>query len=137
MSQDISRREFVRTTLLTGFGIAAAGGASWPAFAASQALVPGKEKLIIRSLRFYDLETPAYLLKSWITPVDLFFVRNHMSEPTEFDAASYRLKISGEVENPLQLTLAELRNMGHATVVNTLECAGNARAFYQPHVPGV
>jgi len=137
MSQDISRRQFVRTTLLTGFGIAAAGGASWPAFAASQALVPGKEKLIIRSLRFYDLETPAYLLESWITPVNLFFVRNHMSEPTEFDAASYPLKVSGEVENPLQLTLAELRNMGHATVANTLECAGNGRAFYQPHVPGV
>ena len=124
-------------SLLTGAGLAIASGVSWPEFADAQALVPGKEKLIIRSLRFYDLETPVNLLDSWITPVNLFFVRNHMSEPTEFDAETYRLKISGEVEHPLELTLAELRKMTPATVTNTLECAGNGRAFYEPHVPGV
>ncbi len=124
-------------SLLTGAGLAIASGVSWPEFADAQALVPGKEKLIIRSLRFYDLETPVNLLDSWITPVNLFFVRNHMSEPTEFDAETYRLKISGEVEHALELTLAELRKMTPATVTNTLECAGNGRAFYEPHVPGV
>jgi sulfite oxidase len=133
----LSRRDFVTKTLLTAAGIAVGSCMPWPESAAAQALVPGKEKLLIRSLRFYDLETPVGLLDSWITPVNLFFVRNHMSEPTEFDAESYRLKVSGEVEHPLELTLGELRKMAHSTVTNTLECAGNGRAFYQPHVPGV
>jgi sulfite oxidase len=133
----ISRRDFLEKGLLTSAGLAIASRVPWPELADAQALVPGKEKLIIRSLRFYDLETPVNLLDSWITPVNLFFVRNHMSEPTEFDAGSYRLKVSGEVDHPLELTLAELRKMSPATVTNTLECAGNGRAFYQPHVPGV
>jgi DMSO/TMAO reductase YedYZ molybdopterin-dependent catalytic subunit len=134
---DISRRDFLGKTLLTGASLAIASRLPWPEFAGAQGLVPGKEKLIIRSLRFYDLETPVNLLDSWITPVNLFFVRNHMSEPAEFDADTYRLKVSGEVEYPLALTLAELRKMTPATVTNTLECAGNGRAFYTPHVPGV
>ncbi len=137
MSSPVSRRDFLGKTLLTGAGIALANRLPWPEFANAQALVPGKEKLIIRSLRFYDLETPANLLNSFITPVDLFFVRNHMSEPVTFDAASYRLKISGEVKDPIELSLDDLRQMQSYTVTNTLECAGNGRAFYEPHVPGV
>jgi hypothetical protein len=65
------------------------------------------------------VETPANLFDSWITPVNLFFVRNHMSEPTTFDAEAYRLKISGEVEHPLELSLADLRRLETATVRRT------------------
>ena len=100
-------------------------------------MVPGKERLIVRSLRFYDLETPANLLDSFITPVNLFFVRNHMSEPLTFNADAFRLKVTGSVEHPLELKLSDLTQMEAATVTNTVECAGNGRAFYEPHVPGV
>src|SRR5215470_9886389 len=100
LGDGISRRDFLGKSLLTGAGFALASRFAWPDFAEAQALVPGKEKLIVRSLRFYDLETPVNLLDSFITPVNLFFVRNHMSEPTEFDADTYRLKVSGEVEHP-------------------------------------
>jgi DMSO/TMAO reductase YedYZ molybdopterin-dependent catalytic subunit len=133
----ISRRDFLGKTLLTGAGLALASRVPWPEFADAQALVPGKEKLIIRSLRFYDLETPVNLFDSFITPVDLFFVRNHMSEPVTFDADSYRLKVTGEVGNPVDLSLADLHEIQAYSVTNTLECAGNGRAFYEPHVPGV
>jgi sulfite oxidase len=132
-----SRRDFLGKTLLTGAGVAIAGRLSWPELAEAQGTVPGKEKLIVRSLRFYDLETPVNLLDSFITPVNLFFVRNHMSEPTDFDAESYRLKVSGEVEHPLELSLADLKKIQTGSVTNTLECAGNGRGFYEPHVPGV
>ena len=98
--------------MLSGAAFAFAGRTSlWPEFAEAQALVPGKERLIVPSLRFYDLETPANLFDSWITPVNLFFVRNHMSEPTSFDADAYRLKVSGDVEHPLELSLADLRKL--------------------------
>ena len=94
-------------------------------------------QLIVRSARYIDLESPVSEFKSWITPVDVFFVRNHMSEPFEFDLNSWRLKVSGEVEHPLSLSFAELARFEPGTVSNTLECAGNGRGFYQPHVPGV
>jgi sulfite oxidase len=132
----ISRRDFLSTTLLSGAALAL-GHLARPWSAEAAALVAGKEKLIIRSLRFYDLETPVTLLNSWITPVDLFFVRNHMSEPTTFDPDAYRLTVGGEVEHPLSLTLADLKKLETSSVTNALECAGNGRGFYRPRVPGV
>ena len=99
--------------------------------------VPGKEGMIVRSARFLDLEMPMEALKTWITPVPHFFVRNHMHEPSTLDPSTWVLTISGEVEQPLTLSLTDLKKLELHSVINTLECAGNGRAFQQPHVPGV
>jgi DMSO/TMAO reductase YedYZ molybdopterin-dependent catalytic subunit len=93
--------------------------------------------MLVRSYRFLDLEMPVEYANSFITPVEHFFVRNHMHEPSTLDAAEWRLSIGGEVEKPLTLSLAELTKMPQHTVIDTLECAGNGRAFAVPHVPGV
>jgi DMSO/TMAO reductase YedYZ molybdopterin-dependent catalytic subunit len=95
-----------------------------------------KNRLIVRSARPQDLETPAHLLNSWITPNDLFYVRSHFYTPT-VDAAAWALEVDGEVEKPLKLTLADLRRLPSTTAVVTLECAGNGRAFHDPPVAGV
>lgn len=92
--------------------------------------------LIVRSATYLDLETPVNLLTSWITPSDLFFVREHLALPNS-PGPEWRLKISGEVEKPLSLSLADLRHMESTTITNTLECAGNGRAFYRPRAPGI
>jgi sulfite oxidase len=132
-----SRRDFLKNVSL---GIAAASIANpqfnWAADAASQS-VPGKEGMILRSFRFLDLEAPPEFLTNWITPVPHFFVRNHMFEPTTLDATEWRLSIGGEVEKPLTLSLADLAKFESHSVINTLECAGNGRAFHNPHVPGI
>jgi DMSO/TMAO reductase YedYZ molybdopterin-dependent catalytic subunit len=60
-----------------------------------------------------------------------------MHEPVTLDAARWTLTISGEVENPTTVTLADLAKLERHSVVNTLECAGNGRAFQAPKVPGV
>src|ERR1700758_2643877 len=99
--------------------------------------VLGKEGMIVRSARFLDLEMLMEDLKTWITPVPHFFVRNHMHEPSTLDPSTWVLTISGEVENPLTLSLADLKKLQPHSVINTLECAGNGRALQQPHVPGV
>lgn len=99
--------------------------------------IPGKDGMIVRSFRFLDLEMPVEYANSFITPVEHFFVRNHMYEPSTLDAAEWRLSIAGEVEKPVTLSLAELAKMPQRAVTNTLECAGNGRAFAVPHVPGV
>ena len=99
--------------------------------------IPGEEGMIVRSARFLDLEPPAEFFTSWITPTPHFFVRNHMHEPSTLDPDSWRLTVGGEVDKPLTFSLADLAKLEKHTVTNTLECAGNGRAFQQPHVPGI
>lgn len=134
-----SRRDFLRKSI--GFTAALALDGSnmlvWPPAARAQdVVIPGKEKMIVRSHRYLDLEMPIHLLDSWVTPVELFYVRNHLPQPS-VNLAEWRLVVSGEVERPLELTLADLEAFEQASVTNTLECAGNGRAFFRPPVPGI
>ena len=99
--------------------------------------VPGEDGLIVRSFRFVDLETPVEYFNTWLTPIPRFFVRNHMHEPSELDAATWRLSVGGEVEKPLTLALSDLSKLESHSVVNTLECAGNGRSLHRPQVPGI
>jgi DMSO/TMAO reductase YedYZ molybdopterin-dependent catalytic subunit len=73
----------------------------------------------------------AALGRSWLTPNELFFVRQHHPLP-DLDAVSWRLEIGGLVRRPLRLTLDALRMIDHVDAVHTLECAGNGRALMQP-----
>ena len=93
--------------------------------------------MIVRSGRFLDLEMPPEFLETWLTPIEHFFVRNHMHEPSTLDADTWRLSIGGEVERPYTLALEDLSKLKSHTVTNTLECAGNGRGFQRPRVPGV
>jgi DMSO/TMAO reductase YedYZ molybdopterin-dependent catalytic subunit len=97
----------------------------------------GKEKLLVRSVRPPDYESPVALLDSWLTPVEHFYVRNHMPTPTGLDAGAWTLSVDGEVATPLTLTLDDLRKMPAASVTSVLECAGNGRAFFDPPVAGI
>jgi sulfite oxidase len=99
--------------------------------------VPGEEGMLLRSFRFIDLESPVEYFNTWLTPVPHFFVRNHMHEPSELDADTWRLSLGGEVKKPLTLNLAELSKIETHSVVNTLECAGNGRSLHRPQVPGI
>jgi DMSO/TMAO reductase YedYZ molybdopterin-dependent catalytic subunit len=99
--------------------------------------ISGKDGMIVRSARFLDLETPVEFMTAWITPVNHFFVRNHMFEPTKFDAKTWQLSITGEVEKPLTLTRADLEKLTLHSIVNTMECAGNGRSLQNPKVPGI
>jgi DMSO/TMAO reductase YedYZ molybdopterin-dependent catalytic subunit len=100
-------------------------------------VAPGKEKLLVRSLRPPDYESPVALLDSWITPVEHFYVRSHLPVPPGLDGATWTLSIDGEVNAPVSLTLDELRKLPSTTITTTLECAGNGRAFFDPPVAGI
>jgi DMSO/TMAO reductase YedYZ molybdopterin-dependent catalytic subunit len=136
-----SRRTFLKQ--ISGAAVAIGGATSVLSWAQSAARgggsidLPGEDGMIIRSLRFVDLETPAEYLNTWLTPVPHFFVRNHMHEPSEITADTWKLTLGGEVEKPLSLTLADLSKLETHSVVNTLECAGNGRSLHRPQVPGI
>jgi DMSO/TMAO reductase YedYZ molybdopterin-dependent catalytic subunit len=132
----ISRRNFVK-----GMSTAAIVSASLrPLLSWADDLplvIPGKDGMIVRSYRFLDLEMPVEYANSWITPVPHFFVRNHMHAASTVDETTWKLTITGEVEKPLTLTLADLNRLDSRSVTNTLECAGNGRGLQTPHVPGI
>jgi DMSO/TMAO reductase YedYZ molybdopterin-dependent catalytic subunit len=126
-----SRRDFLRN--MSGAALVASAAnplLSWATDA--QIAIPGKEDLIVRSYRFFDLETPVEYFRTWLTPAQYFFVRNHMHEPSTIDPAEWKLSIGGEVGKPYALTLAELGRLEAHSVVNTLhfrtprfpECSG-------------
>ena len=98
--------------------------------------MPGKDKLIVRSPRPINLETPLRELTADVTPTDLFFVRNNYDGPV-IDPAAYVLTVDGEVENPLTLRLDDLRRLEAVTQTITLECAGNGRSFHKPPASGL
>ena len=56
--------------------------------------IPGKRPLILHNDRPDDLETPVRDLNSWLTPVDAFFVRQHLPRPAPIDRAAYQLTLS-------------------------------------------
>jgi sulfite oxidase len=133
-----SRRDFLKTISSAALIAGATPAALTWAFPQTQSvLFPGESGMILRSFRFVDLESPVEYFESWLTPVPRFFVRNHMHEPSELDGHDWRLSITGEVEKPLTLSLAELSKFQMHSVVNTLECAGNGRGLVRPQVPGI
>ena len=119
--------------------------AAWLAAAASRRLqgqegtvtIPGKRPMIVHNDRPEDLETPLKYFDSWITPVDAFFLRQHIPRPAPIDPAAHRVQIGGMVSKPLQLSVADLAKLPQQTVPATLECTGNGRAFFSPKVPGI
>jgi sulfite oxidase len=98
--------------------------------------VPGKEEMIHHPSSSLELEMPVEFLKSWITPVSHFFVRNHLDEPSISSDAEWRLTVTGEVKKPSALRLGDLTGMEPHSITAVLECAGNGRAFYRPETPG-
>jgi sulfite oxidase len=138
-SDHSSPKTFRRRDFLIGAGQLTAGLALMPALpesAFAQTVIKGKERLIVRSIRPEDLETPVSLLNAWITPNDLFYVRHHLYAPT-VDVNEWKLTVGGEVQNPITLTLDELKRAPKHAVTVTLECAGNGRAFFDPPVAGI
>lgn len=84
--------------------------------------------MIVHDQQPFNAESPLEPLRqSFVTPTELFYVRNHGTVP-EVDPTSYRLMVSGMVERPLELSLEEIREgFPKETVTATVQCAGNRR----------
>ena len=76
----------------------------------------------------FNAEAPPEALDGDITPTALHYVRSNFPVP-DHDGT---LEIAGAVENPLTLTLDDLRALPPVERVVTLECAGNGRLAMRP-----
>ena len=84
-------------------------------------------------------QTPESLLDDDTTPTAKFFIRNNglLPERTR-QPDKWTITIDGEVEEPLSLTLADLKsNFEPLTRRLLIECGGNGRAFFSPRAKGV
>ena len=99
---------------------------------------PEKTDLILLTSRPPQLETPMKYFDRAITPNDAFFVRYHVFPiATEVDLATWRLKISGQVEQPLELSMDDLKSQFEpARVIAVNQCSGNSRGRSSPRVFG-
>jgi len=93
--------------------------------------------MILHNDRPEDLETPLRYFDSYLTPVDVFYVRQHLPRPAAIDRTQYRLTVDGMVSKRIELALADLEKLPQHTLPATIECAGNGRALYSPKVPGI
>lgn len=97
---------------------------------------PGKRDLLVHNDFPEDLETPAEYFTSFLTPIDTFFVRQHLPRP-KIDTSTWRVKVDGLVAKELSLSLDDLRKLPQHRLPATLECAGNGRSYFRPRIPGL
>ncbi|MDQ8731141.1 sulfite oxidase [Bradyrhizobium sp. LHD-71] len=100
---------------------------------------PGKDKgLALLGDRPLVAETPESLLNDDTTPTAKFFIRNNGQIPEESKQGdAWSLKVEGDVEKPLTLSIAELKSrFTPQTLRMVMECGGNGRSFYQPAARG-
>jgi sulfite dehydrogenase (cytochrome) subunit A len=146
----LTRRETLKSVLVAGVGAIGAGRfveaaamaetISLPIGNGERPLVtyPGKRPMIRLTTRPPQLETPFSVFdEGVITPNDAFFVRYHLADiPLTIDLDAFRLSVEGKVDNPLSLSLADLKGFEPLELTAVNQCAGNGRGFFEPRVPG-
>ncbi|MDD3814097.1 MAG: molybdopterin-dependent oxidoreductase [Desulfocapsaceae bacterium] len=138
-SRFFSRRDFLKTASSISMVTALGGGIPSDLFASEGKLVrfPEKTDLILLTSRPPQLETPKHFFKELITPNEALFVRWHIANiPTSVDLRTWRIKVGGNTERPLELSMDDLKGLPKVTYTAVIQCAGNGRSFFNPRVPG-
>lgn len=132
-----SRRDFLKTAgALTA--MTALGEMPFDLLAATDVKFPEKTDLILLTSRPPQLETPLKYFKELITPNEALFVRWHIANlPTSIDVNEWRLKVGGNTEKELQLSLYDLKSrFEEVTYTAVIQCSGNGRSFFEPRIAG-
>jgi DMSO/TMAO reductase YedYZ molybdopterin-dependent catalytic subunit len=131
---DLSRRKLLVASSagaaagLAGFSPASlAQGKPLPPFASFK----DANRMIVHSASGIETKREAFGT-SGITDTDILFVRNNIAAPAADIVANpdaWQIEVDG-VANPRKLSVAELKNMGLASVAMVLQCSGNGRGFF-------
>jgi DMSO/TMAO reductase YedYZ molybdopterin-dependent catalytic subunit len=139
----LDRRQWLRWAAAAGLGgVLPLGCARRPPEAADGAAdgplrFPGKVPMRTLNDSPPNLETPWRYYRDDLTPNEAFYVRWHLQFiPTSVDLRTWRLKVGGHVESPLELSMADLLRLEPRSVVAVNQCSGNSRGLFEPHVPG-
>jgi sulfoxide reductase catalytic subunit YedY len=135
----VDRRDFLKAAG-TFTALAAFGGIPWESFAGEKRLLryPEKTDMLLLTSRPPQLEMPPSFFRELITPNDALFVRWHLSNiPTEVDLRQWRLKIGGNTNKQVELSMDQLQNkFERVSYTAVIQCSGNGRSFFEPRVAG-
>lgn len=140
----MNRRQMVGRLAAAGVAVPAVSshlGASALAQDASPAINEdlakyGKDQsLIERGTTTYEM--PMAGMDDFITPNELFFIRGNGPLAIDIDPAEWRLKVTGHVDNEVELSLDDLKGMETRKLTAWLECSGNSRSRFgsEPEKP--
>ena len=89
--------------------------------------------LRVSNAKPFNAEPPVDILAaSYITPNELFYVRNHLPVP-QLDASTFRLRVGGEGIAERSYSLEDLRSaFPYRSLTATIQCAGNRRSEMNP-----
>jgi DMSO/TMAO reductase YedYZ molybdopterin-dependent catalytic subunit len=127
MIERMTRRDTLKG-LAAGSFLALVQDMAVPAMAQGESDVPFTD--IPKTFNPTNPNTPTRLLDirridGMTTPKDQFFAVNHFNRP-EIDGAAHRIKFTGMVNKPLELSVADLKAMKSVDVINGYECSGNS-----------
>ena len=134
--EKIDRRTAIKKTMNAGLAAGAvASMPQWmiPALAQGETLVPfsdmpedfSRGPALPGGTHFLDTRQ----ISEFYTDNRDFYVVQHYGQP-EIDVDSYRLKVTGLVDNEREFSLAELRNMSQFDIDVGFECGGNRASLY-------
>ncbi len=129
MTRQSTRREVLKRSFAVA-SLSMVGIPEWiyPAIAQGETLVPFTDLPDTLNLtptpdrRLLDIRK----IDGPITPANQFFTTQHYGHPV-IDPTTYRLKISGLVNRPISLSLADLHKLRSTELVFGFECSGNRR----------
>ena len=127
MTKQTARRDLLKGGLAVA-GLGALGIPKWvlPALAQGDTLVPFTDlpdEIVLERTpdrRIIDIR----YIDGVFTSRNQFFTTQHYGHPV-VDAATYRLRVSGLVDRPTSLSLADLRAMPSTELIFGFECSGN------------
>jgi DMSO/TMAO reductase YedYZ molybdopterin-dependent catalytic subunit len=139
----LNRRYWLWSTAAAGLGIGLAPGCSRAPSPKSDTPAdllprfPGKVPMRVINDRPPNLETPWRYYRDDLTSNEAIYVRWHLQFiPTTVDLRTWRLRIDGHVDRPLDLSMDDLRRMDATSIVAVNQCSGNSRRLFEPHMPG-
>ncbi len=109
------------------------------AWADEEKMIAGKPGMIVHNTRPINGEFPPHLLDDTVTPSVRHFVRNNGLVPVRAekrDVQGWKLTVDGEVQRPLELSMADLKKFPPVTLQASIECGGNGRGHFDPKVRG-
>jgi DMSO/TMAO reductase YedYZ molybdopterin-dependent catalytic subunit len=133
--KELARREFLQGSRAVG-GIAATAGMSfWSELALSQdeVLIPfadvpeGFTAPPVTPGGFHFQDTR--FIETFYTPVGNFYIVQHYGQP-QVPESSYRLRISGMVDRPAEISLAQLKGLEKVEIDAGFECGGNNAGIF-------
>lgn len=126
MSRTMERREALKLGLMAT-GLMAVPSWAIPAMAQAEAVVPFTD-IPQRfnpggdgPVRIYDIRN----IDGLFTPANEFFSIGHYGVP-EIAPSDYRLQVTGLVDNPLELSLEDIRSRPSVQLAAGYECSGNS-----------